>query len=96
MTQSIIMKNYDIQKRITINEKSYSIQKKLGSGSYGNVYLAYSTNYVQVAIKEIKSRYNLEGIEAPTLRELNILMDCQNEHIIKLIDFEYKPNGNTC
>ena len=84
----------DTSKRITINDQIYKIQKKLGSGSYGNVYLALDRNYQKVAIKEIKSRHNLEGIEAPTLRELNILQDCDHPQIIKLINFEYKPKGN--
>ena len=87
------MKKIEKSKQLCINNNSYKILRKLGSGSYGNVYMAQDKNKRRVAIKEIKCKHEPEGIDPVTLRELNILMDCDHPNIIRMIEFQYVPKG---
>ena len=59
--------------------------KKIGSGTYSNVYEALDTEFNQtVALKKIILNEN-EGIPSTTLREISILKILNHKNIINLI-----------
>lgn len=64
--------------------------KKIGSGTYSNVYEALDTEFNQtVALKKIILNEN-EGIPSTTLREISILKILNHKNIINLLNIIHK------
>jgi serine/threonine protein kinase len=78
-----------------INGKFYKKEKKAGSGSYGDVFIAFSKYYGKVAIKVLANKYSKEGIDAVTLREVDIIRNLNHPNLVKCIEFQYKYQGRT-
>lgn len=83
---------------ITIKNKSYTIQKILGKGSYGKVYLVTDSNGQQYALKESL----IKGSDvAVSLNEIKILMDLKwndkNCHpgVVCIYDYDYIQKNDT-
>lgn len=69
---------------------SYQKLEKVGEGTYGIVYRAKNKNTNKiVALKQIRSENEEEGVSATTIREVSILKNLRNERIIELIDVIY-------
>ena len=68
----------------------YILEKKIGGGSFGEVYLGK----LNVAIKRIpKKLVKEENLYQDIEREKNLLIKCQSENIVKLIELiETKDN----
>ena len=66
------------------------LEKKIGEGSYGEVFKGYinypNSNSILVAIKKIKNTYNNDLIDPTTLREISLLKKLNHPNIIKLLD----------
>ena len=71
--------------RSTTSDKTYTLNKKIGSGTYGNVYLSTESENV-FACKRIPKKRG--EIELGALREISILKMFQNTNqgIVNLVD----------
>ncbi|KAI4341518.1 hypothetical protein MLD38_026231 [Melastoma candidum] len=72
----------------------YLKKEVLGEGTYGVVYRAIDTKTGQVvAIKKIRIGKQKEGVNFTALREIKLLKELKDPHIIELIDaFPHKGN----
>ena len=62
----------------------YTLDKKVGGGSYGNVYFGK----LNVAIKRISKQLIIdEDLTQDLEREKNLLTKCQSENVVKLIEY---------
>jgi len=68
--------------------KGYEIEKRLGIGGFGAVYLArHKKSGQRVAIKILLSRVAVdEGSRERFLREIEVMKDLRHEHIVPLLD----------
>lgn len=84
---------------------SYYKVKKLGEGTYANIYMGYQTKYIGdkfikeqpdsidriVAIKKIKKQEHSSGQEVSAIREIKSLKMIKNSYVIEMIEtFSYK------
>ena len=69
-------------------EERYSMENKLGEGTYGIVYRGIDKQTgKQVAIKKIKlEQEEDEGIPATTLREISVLKQLKHPNLVELLD----------
>ncbi|BHF72889.1 Cyclin-dependent kinase 16 [Sparganum proliferum] len=65
--------------------EKYTKKKKIGSGTYANVYVAIASDGRKVALKELKMN-NEEGFPSTSMREISILRELNHENVVKLID----------
>lgn len=78
------------------------MEKKLGEGVYGTVYLCHDTlTDTMVAIKRHKEMPfdKQEGYNFSLLREINVLMELSrqpNSHLCQLIDVFQLRDGSAC
>ena len=79
---------------LNTNSTSYKKMKKLGEGSFGNVYLARNvkTNKIIVS-KEMKLHDLEEETKIQLFSEAKILQKIQHPNIIKIIE-SYKTKSN--
>ena len=78
------------------NEVEYRIKKKIGSGSYGDVFLGEDQQNKKVAIKKIKRMNTYEGIPSSTLKEISLLKEIVHPNVIKLYSIEVIDEGKFC
>lgn len=70
---------------------NYSIQKKIGEGTFGEVSLAtHKTNRKRVALKRILIHNEREGMPITALREIRILKKIKHPNIIRLVEMAVK------
>jgi len=64
----------------------YQIEKKIGAGAYGDVYLGKNTLGEEVAIKETRPQRDTgdNSIHFTTIREIRLLQEINHENIVKL------------
>lgn len=73
----------DIEKRIA----NFLKVKKIGEGTYGEVYEAIDTsNNNRVALKKLRIENKDEGIPITALREMCILKHLKHENIVQLFE----------
>jgi serine/threonine protein kinase len=73
----------DVDKRIANFYKT----KKIGEGTYGEVYEAIDTsNNQKVALKKLRIENKDEGIPITALREMCILKHLKHENVVELIE----------
>lgn len=68
--------------------------KKLGSGSFGQIYLGRWRGQVAV-IKSIEGAFG-EGEQAQFIREVQIMSQCRDRHITQFYGAALEPQGRTC
>eukprot|EP01061_Rhynchopus_euleeides_P019056 TRINITY_DN3137_c0_g2_i1.p1 TRINITY_DN3137_c0_g2~~TRINITY_DN3137_c0_g2_i1.p1 ORF type:complete len:300 (+),score=145.51 TRINITY_DN3137_c0_g2_i1:182-1081(+) len=65
----------------------YSLEQKLGEGTYGEVYKGFDTVLkIPVAVKKIRSETNSEGIAGTELREISILRNLKHKNVVRMLD----------
>ncbi|KAL7060149.1 hypothetical protein AAHC03_09850 [Spirometra sp. Aus1] len=74
--------------------EKYMKKKKIGSGTYANVYVAIASDGRKVALKELKMN-NEEGFPSTSMREISILRELNHENVVKLIDVLNKKGSAT-
>ena len=73
----------------TILNGKYTIEKHLGSGGQGQVYLAHHRLFGQVAVKRLHQHIAARAAELARFeRELRITHQLRGEHVILILDFE--------
>ena len=87
-------------------KKVYDKEKKLGEGTYGNVYLCKDCNkeknqndQEKVVIKQLKQfdAPNENGFEPTTIREVSLLKHLnKNKYIVQLLDVFITKKGDFC
>ena len=82
------------------NIPKYQKIKKIGEGSYGEVYLANLSQNIQgrveqVAIKQFKFSNFEEGFPATALREISILKSLDHPNIIQLREILTEDEGKS-
>ena len=66
-------------------EEGFERIKKIGEGTYGEVYLAKDVRTGElVALKKIRMENEKEGFPITAIREINLLQQLQHENIINL------------
>ena len=78
------------------NEVEYRIKKKIGFGTYGDVFLGEDQLNKKVAIKKIKRVNPYEGIPSSTLKEISLLKELVHPNIVKLHSIEVIKEGKFC
>lgn len=88
--------NFNGPGNVTFHDPSDRYLKSitLGSGTYGTVYKALDTHTNQtVAVKKIHLGRAKEGVNVTALREIKLLKELKDPHIIRLLDaFPHKQN----
>lgn len=73
--------------------KDFTFERKLGSGSYASVYKAVNKHNNDVcAVKCIKRSSLTDTSTENLLREIEILKNIRNDHIVPLKDFQWNDN----
>jgi serine/threonine-protein kinase BUR1 len=70
---------------------NYTIQKKIGEGTFGEVSLARHKSGKLVALKRILVHVEKEGMPITALREIRILKRLSHPNIIRLVEMAVKP-----
>src|ERR1700694_2150562 len=73
--------------------ETYRLLRRLGGGSFGDVYLAENHRKRQVAIKILHGDFNAQQLQA-FLREARIIR-MHHEHIVSVLDFGVEPVNST-
>jgi serine/threonine protein kinase len=77
------MYSMDVEKRLA----NFIKIKKIGEGTYGEVYEALDTsNNLRVALKKLRIENKDEGIPITALREMCILKHLKHENIVELYE----------
>ena len=69
--------------------KNYEKSKKIGEGTYANVYIGVAKGHnkdLQIAIKSIKQGLFTNGIDISAVREIKMLKELKHPNIISMID----------
>ena len=78
--------------------KGYEKVKKIGQGTYANVYLGLGKQLkgqdLQIAIKSIKQGLFTNGIDLSAVREIKYLKEIKHPNVISLMDV-VMVNGNS-
>lgn len=61
---------------------SYSKQKVIGKGTYGEVFLATNDRAEQLALKKIRMENEQEGFPITAIREIKLLKRLKHENVI--------------
>lgn len=68
----------------------YKIQKKLGSGAYGDVFEAVCEDNSIIAIK--KSEIYDNGISVQSMREISLMKHMKHTNILRIIEISFRDN----
>ncbi|CAK9006190.1 unnamed protein product [Durusdinium trenchii] len=83
-----------VSETVTDLTDRYVMQDKLGEGTYGTVYRAKcKQSHRQVAIKRIRVLQEDDGVPAVALREISLLKELSNKHVVKLLDVYSSPSN---
>lgn len=90
MSDALFRKQFDTPEEVNT---TYTLEKRVGKGSYGVVYEATDTrNGDKVAIKCIEGVFNTTVDAKRTLRELSILRQCNHPYIVECRTVLRPPN----
>eukprot|EP00913_Durusdinium_trenchii_P011560 g10854.t1 len=71
-----------VSETVTDLTDRYVMQDKLGEGTYGTVYRA-----------KCKQSHRQDGVPAVALREISLLKELSNKHVVKLLDVYSSPSN---
>jgi serine/threonine protein kinase len=79
------------------SDKRFGVVRKLGDGTYGDVYLCHDThdNNTSVAVKKLKIKESRKGKGIPqsSIREIGILRAIRHPNVVALKNMDKDDNG---
>lgn len=81
----------DLNSTIKIRNKTYTIDRKIGEGAFGTIYLAEQSG--QAVVLKVARYYQNNQFNFCIFNEISFLSELENDRIIKLLDYDYFPES---
>lgn len=88
---SILVSNITVINQMLIEE--FELEDLLGSGSYAQVYKARHRETNRVCAIKILSSEPCQDVLDKIMKEMNIMIQCENEHIVRCFGSEINDYG---